>query len=307
MSERLHPTPISLGKRIVLFLIRILMGLGVLFVKLRPSPAAPGPLSRHAYGPHPSENLLYIPRKPGSPTRAPVVYIHGGGWIMGKKELYTRDLYFLADAGYPVFNLEYPLAPEHPHPGILRSLLKAFEWIRENHPDVEKVHLMGDSAGGNLVMMLGILLSNPNLIEDLGPEGNDKPTLACHSVVSLYGVLDRLTWLENGFPGARLMMECYGGKPCMEEKVDANLAITPMDLDFDEHPPSFLIAGSADPLCESTQICAQRLVTGNGTAESKIYEGEQHGFFNMSWRPAADELRQDILTFLEKHDPAGAA
>lgn len=279
------------------------MAFFVLLEKLRPSPASPSEVTNHRYGPDPAETLQYIPRAKGSPERAPIVFIHGGGWIIGKKELYARELFRFAEAGYPVFNLEYPVAPENPHPGILLSLLNALRWIRNEHPHVDAVHLMGDSAGGNLAMMLGIFSTNPELIANLREEGVTDAPMKCCSVVSLYGVLDRLSWLQTGFPGADLMLECYAGRAAFGETVGPGLAITPMDLEFETHPPTFLVAGSKDRLCESTRICARRLEAGPGIIASKIYEGEIHGFFSMPWRPCYSDLKRDVLAFLEAHDP----
>jgi acetyl esterase/lipase len=103
------------------------------------------------------------------------------------------------------------------------------------------------------------------------------------------------------------MLECYAGSGAFEEQVGPDLAITPMDLEFERHPPSFLIAGEKDRLCESTRLCAARLASGSGVVASKIYEGEIHGFFSMRWRPRYAELRSDVLAFLEAHDlPAEA-
>ena len=62
--------------------------------------------------------------------------MHGGGWISCNKRYYPADLQFLCDAGYTVFNLEYPLAPEHPHPYMLRSILRAVAWIKLNYPGI---------------------------------------------------------------------------------------------------------------------------------------------------------------------------
>jgi acetyl esterase/lipase len=283
------------------------MSLFGLISRLRGTPEPPGELSLLRYGPGPAKTIQYIGARVGAPKRAPVVFIHGGGWIMGRKELYTRDLLYLAEAGYPVFNLEYPMAPESPHPGILLSLLSALEWIREAHPEHEGVHLMGDSAGGNLVMMLGILSANPKLLENLGASAGPPAPIHCHSVVSLYGVLDRLSWIEDRFPGGRLMLECYAGKAAFEAEVAPGLAITPMDLDFDAFPPSFLAAGTADQLCRSSKICAERLGRGPGKVVHKEYPGEGHGFFNMGWRPASLELKEDLLRFLNEHDPMSGA
>jgi acetyl esterase len=303
MSYEIQPTSLSIGQRFGVVVLRIVMSLFKLTLRFRKQPKPPGPISLHRYGEHPDETLQYIPRKPGTPARPAVVYIHGGGWIAGKKELYTGDLFFLSDHGYPVFNLEYPLAPENPHPSILRSLLRALSWIRENHPECETVHFMGDSAGGNLATMLGTLCRNPESIREIDPSGTPRTALGCHSVVSLYGVLDRLSWIDNKFPLSRVMLEAYAGKAAFEEQVPPALAITPMDLKFDSIPPCYLVAGTKDQLCDSTRIFAKRLEGVSSEVVLSIFEGEQHGLFNTSWRPASQKLRVEVLEFLSRNDP----
>ena len=101
---------------------RTMMGILGLLNGLR-RPSLTGAISEHAYGSHPAERIEVIDPRSGSPSRAPVVYVHGGGWICGKKEMYRGALVFLADAGYPVFNVEYQLVPERPYPHLLLSLL----------------------------------------------------------------------------------------------------------------------------------------------------------------------------------------
>jgi acetyl esterase len=306
-SSSIPPRSIGLVQRIGVFVLRALMAIFKLVSLFRSSPTAPGPVTTHRYGEHPDETLQFIPRKPGSIERAPVVYIHGGGWIAGKKELYTGDLYFLADQGHPVFNLEYPLAPENPHPAILRSLLLALAWVRKHHPEFESAHFMGDSAGGNLATMLGVLSHNPELIRDIDPSATPRTALGCQSIVSLYGVLDRLSWIDNEFPLSKVMLESYGGKAAFEKEVTPDLAITPLDLKFDSVPPCYLVAGTEDPLCESTRLFAERLEGQSNEVVLEIFEGEQHGFFNMSWRPASQEMRRQVLAFLQRHDSSRAA
>ena len=256
-------------------------------------------ISQHRYGADPAERLDFMAPPAGSTDKAPLVYIHGGGWICGKMEMYTAELAFLAEQGYPVFNLEYPLAPERPHPHMLLSLLSALAWIRKEHPEHESVHLMGDSAGGNLALMLGILMANPELIKALDEDFSE--TLPkVDSIVSIYGVLDRLSWIEDGFPSAALMLECYAGPDALKPEVGPELAVTPMDLEFGQLPPTFISAGSKDQLAQSSQICADALGKRFDSVEYKVYPGEAHGFFNRSKRPASQELRGDILDFLSK-------
>lgn len=307
MAIAIQPTSLTLGKRFGVILLRAVMLIFKWTIRFRRVPPAPGPVTTHRYGEHRDETLQFIPRKPGSAEREPVVYIHGGGWIAGQKELYTGDLFFLADQGHPVFNLEYPLAPENPHPAILRSLLLALEWVRENHPEYESAHFMGDSAGGNLATMLGVLSRNPELIRDIDSSALPRTALSCRSVVSLYGVLDRLSWIENKFPLSRVMLESYAGRAAFEEEVTPDLAITPMDLKFDSIPPCYLVAGTEDQLCDSTRLFAERLEGRSSEVMLEIFEGEQHGFFNLSWRPASQRMRGQIVEFLKRHDASAAA
>ena len=268
---------------------------------LRRRPRAPYGIEQHRYGSDPDERLEIIAPRDDVPQHRPVVYFHGGGWILGTKESYTRHLTFLAEAGYPVINVEYPLAPDNPHPGILRSLLRALDWIAERQPD--GVHVAGDSAGGNLAMMVGLLIANPQLLKDVEPARTEAP-VPCISVVSIYGVLDRLTWIEDGFPGSENMLECYGGKAAFEATVPPELALTPDDLVFTEAPPSLLTVGTKDPLRRSSALFAKRLAAGPGRVAHKEYPDEPHGFFSLGSSKHADEMNADILEFLSGVDPA---
>lgn len=298
MSAPVSPISLNSRQRLGVGAWRAMMGVFGVLSRLR-SAAAPGAVTEHAYGPHPAERLELIEASADAPARAPIVYVHGGGWICGKKEMYTSKLVPFAEAGHPVFNLEYPLAPERPHPLMLRSLLGGLAWIRERYPQHEAVHLMGDSAGGNLVTMLGILTANPELIKPIDPEFN-QPTPKPRSIISLYGVLDRLSWIEHKFPGATLMLHCYGGPAALESDVGPDQALTPMDLQFGALPPTFIAVGSKDQLARSSQLCAERLQSEFESVSYKVYEGEAHGFFNLN-RPASQELVADSLDFLARH------
>lgn len=300
MSPVVEPRKANVTTRATRVLVAAVFGLTQLF---RRPPKPPGAVYRHAYGPDPAETLEVIEASPGKPPRAPIFYVHGGGWIAGRKESYTRYLSFLAEAGYPIFNIEYPLAPENPHPGILRSLLRALDWIQTNHPEHTAFHAMGDSAGGNLAMMVGLLAANPELVRAVDPDRGLGVALPCHSVVSLYGVLDRLSWIEDGFPGAENMLDSYGGTAAFEADVPPELALTPLDLVFEQAPPSLLAVGTDDPLRRSSEIFADRLRQQDGKVVHVEYPGEGHGFFNLGRSKRVSQLRADIYDFLEAEDP----
>jgi acetyl esterase len=78
-----------------------------------------------------------------------VVYLHGGGWIMGTLDSYDSLLRALANAsGAIVAGVEYRLAPEHRYPAALDDSLAAIRWAAANVDP--RLAVIGDSAGGNL-------------------------------------------------------------------------------------------------------------------------------------------------------------
>ena len=58
-----------------------------------------------------------------------------------------------------VCSINYPLAPEHPFPQALIAVLRAVSWMAKEE-GVETLHILGDSAGGNLATMASSLLCN---------------------------------------------------------------------------------------------------------------------------------------------------
>ena len=274
-------------------------------MRRRPAPPPHAPVET-AYGIHPKERIAYLAPREGAVPRSPVLYFHGGGWIIGSKDTYTPFLGFLAEAGHPVFNIGYPLAPENPHPGILRSLFRALDWIAANHSEVTGYHAMGDSAGGNLSAMLGLLAHDPERVTDVDPTRTQGLPLACRSIVSIYGVLDRLSWIEDGFPGARTMLELHAGRGAFEPEVGPELAITPMDLDLAAAPPMLLTVGTEDPLLRSSRLLAERLAAGPGKVLLREYPGEPHGFFNFGTSESAARMNTDVLEFLAAQEPGAA-
>ncbi len=281
----------SLALRVGLGFIRLLIRFFVLIAHV--VMLLHRPVATFAYGNRKSETVHVLPAAKGVEPKDPVLYVHGGGWVIGRKECWSPFLGFLRREGHPVFNLDYPLAPEHPFPEGLRSLLKASAWIYEHYPEAKRVHLMGDSAGGNLAMMLGLLLKNPKLMEELVPDLQGRAFPEVQTVVSLYGVLDQESWVERCFPGAAFMLDCYRGE------TESNPPLTPVDLDCDVYPRMFIATGELDRLADSSQVAFRHLQGAEADVCFKSYSGESHGFMQLSRRETAEQLRRDILGFLD--------
>ncbi len=137
-----------------------------------------------AYGPETRQKLdIYTPK--GAAPRATVVFIYGGSWKSGTKELYRFLGQALTGRGYQVVVADYRLYPAVRYPAFVEDTARAVAWIKANIaarggvPD--RVILMGHSAGGYNAVMVAI---DPQWLQ---PHGLKPADLA--AVVSLAGPL----------------------------------------------------------------------------------------------------------------------
>jgi len=80
-------------------------------------------------------------------------YVHGGGYVMGAAEYYRKLTGHLANAvGCRVLNVDYRLAPEHPHPAPVDDSTTAYRWLLERGIEPGHIAIAGDSAGGGLTV-----------------------------------------------------------------------------------------------------------------------------------------------------------
>lgn len=92
--------------------------------------------------------------RPQNPTDRIILYLHGGGFVVGSVK--TRRMftgYLAAKLGFNVAAPEYRLAPEHPFPAAPRDCFAAYRALLEEYAP-ERIVLLGESAGGNLVLSI---------------------------------------------------------------------------------------------------------------------------------------------------------
>ena len=95
---------------------------------------------------------------PGIPAPAPtVILLHGGGWVFGSIDTYDGFARQIAKrSGLRCLSVDYALAPEHPFPAPLDDCIAAVRWaVSEGSNfgiDAQRIALIGDSSGANLVL-----------------------------------------------------------------------------------------------------------------------------------------------------------
>ncbi len=141
----------------------------------------------------PAQRLdLWQPIKSTAPTPL-VIYIHGGAFKVGDKSMVGGKVQPLLDAGYAVASLNYRLSGEAPFPAGAQDVKAAVRWLRSNastyNLDPNHFAAWGESAGGNLVALLGTTSDQKTIFDDAGL-GNADASSAVQAVVDWYGPTD---------------------------------------------------------------------------------------------------------------------
>ena len=186
-----------------------------------------------AYGPDP-EQVLDVLRSSG-PSRhdGAIVYVHGGAWVGGDKDLsatpYARIIeHLVTDEGWTVFSIDYHLAPNPDDanptgtafPAALLDVNRAVRWVKAHAVDFgvspENVVVYGHSAGGHLAALIGTAWNEPSLQPTDLPANLAVVSPEPAAVVSLSGPLDPAAWGDsnpdptNLFSGTRAIA-AFGG------------------------------------------------------------------------------------------------
>jgi len=82
-----------------------------------------------------------------------VLYLHGGGYVMGGLHTHRNLAYNIAAAtGGRSLLLDYRLAPEHPFPAAVEDAVAAYQWLLAGGTPASSIVIAGDSAGGGLTV-----------------------------------------------------------------------------------------------------------------------------------------------------------
>ncbi|MCZ2839389.1 alpha/beta hydrolase [Modestobacter sp. VKM Ac-2985] len=265
-----------------------------------------------AFGYRPLQLDLWVP---DTPAPAPlVVYVHGGGWMMGDRRYLPETLRpgslfdaFL-DAGLAVATIDYRHAHEAAFPAQLHDAKAAVRYLRA-HADVlgvdtTRIGAMGESAGGHLAALLGLTAHRADLE---GHHGVTGPSSAVDVVVDWYGVADLDTMPRQAPPpevAALLPVEMQ--VPPEDQLLDgldeqARTDASPVNHVTADAPPFLLVHGTADwlvPYAQSEQLHAaltavgvdSRLVPVEGAGHIWLGCDEVDGIVELSVHHLAEAL-----------------
>jgi acetyl esterase len=236
----------------------------------------------------PTEDVLIHGRIPAriyrpesSEPAATLLYLHGGGFVIGSIRTHDRQVReIVARTGCVAVSIDYRLAPEHPWPAGVEDAWEALGWVAEHVAelggDAARVAVAGDSAGGNLAAVLAI-------------RARDEGGPALCGQVLIYPVVDARE--HDAYPSRqanadalfldedlmRFFLRCYAPDP---EQVSASPLLA---SSFAGLPPAVVVTAEHDPLCDEGVAYARALADAGVAVRARTFQGLVHGYFALGF------------------------
>lgn len=246
--------------------------------------------------------LLPVDRAPDQPLPV-VAFIHGGAWRNGSKSAGLRRVAaFVATGRFAGVSIAYRLSGEAVWPAQIHDCKAAVRWLRANAEtlgiDPDRIGVIGSSAGGHLVAMLGTGGDVGTLEGRVGTHTDVSSRVQC--VVDEYGPVDFLTM--NDFPTTIDHLaadspesQLIGGP--VTKHPDRVRHASPLTYISSDDPPFLIIHGTDDPLVpyqQSVVLEAALRKAGVPVMLQTMTKGRHGGF-------RSTELDRRIRLFFEKH------
>lgn len=217
-----------------------------------------------------------------------LVWMHGGGFMLGDVESYDPVCRVLADKlDCIVVSPEYRLAPEHEFSAGLRDCYAVVEWTASRTEILDgasdKLVVGGDSAGGNLAAAVSLMARDRD-----GPD-IDYQALVYPTTTFSYDFADEPTGGENYFitePDLQWSWDNY-----LTNEIDGmSPYASPLQArDLSDLPPATVITAEYDPLREEGVDYAERLAEAGVAVRHTHYDEMVHSFFTNFAEPRVEE------------------
>jgi acetyl esterase/lipase len=238
---------------------------------------------------------IYSPK--GEGPHPVVVFVHGGGWIIGDRQQpggnYAQLGRRLASQGVVAMVISYRLAPWSRHPAQIRDTARALSWALHHAPeyggDPTAVFAMGHSAGAHLVALASC---DPKWMQEWGASPSQ---LA--GAVTVSGPYDVEHFGRSLFIGGPMVMPTFG----QDKKVWRD--VTPSVHLRDARPPPFLVAwadGDPEILRRDGARFVEQLQAANVPVETLVTTFDDHLSVITDFGDVGNALGQRVLGFVQQ-------
>lgn len=225
-----------------------------------------------------------IVRPAGSLGELPVVlYVHGGGWVLGNAGTHDRLVRELATGvGAAVAFVEYDRSPEARYPVAIEQAYATARWITTQGAsvglDASRMAVAGDSVGGNMTAALALLAKRRGDVSFVHHSMYYPVTDAAQDTASY------VEFADGPFLTAKAMAwywDCYAP----DESARSEVTASPLRASLEELaglPPAFVIVDENDVLRDEGEAYARRLLAAGVPTTSVRYNAIIHDFMMLN-------------------------
>jgi acetyl esterase len=219
---------------------------------------------------------LYAPRGAVSPTGL-VVWLHGGGWVLGDLDSYDALCRRLVRAtGARVLAVAYRTAPEAPFPAAAEDAVAVVRWTLESaavlRADPARVAVGGDSAGANLAAVaaraLGRRLAGQVLLYPIADLSQEHPSYAAFPAGPWLSA-DLMRWFITHYLPSRVAADDPRASPLLAPSLAGG-------------PPAYVGIAHFDPLRDEGLALARRLTQGGVDVTLERFGDQLHGYAELA-------------------------
>jgi acetyl esterase/lipase len=292
--------PLSLTNESLAIIRQLIAGLGAPAEK-HPGRVTTTEIRIPAPGRTPVRALISRPVAAASTASPALLWMHGGGYVIGQPELnqgLAEDI--AAELGCVVVSVAYRLAPDTPHPGPVEDCYIALQWIHDSADDLgvdpRRVAVGGESAGGGLAAALSLL-------------ARDRGELSICCVLLIYPMLDDRTAIREHGPHVGKYVwtapdNAFGWRALLgQEPGSADVscyAAAARAEDLAGLPTTVISVGALDLFLDECVDYGMRLLRAGVPAEIHVYERAFHAFLSFDAAEVSRRHFADCLAALSR-------
>ena len=215
-----------------------------------------------------------------------VLYVHGGGYVMGSAGSHRDVTGRLSKAsGARVLSLNYRLAPEHLFPAPVDDAVAAYRWLLAQGISPGNIAVAGDSAGGGLA--IATLLALRDAGEPLPAAG-----IGISPWVDMEGTGESMTTRAAVDPVVQKEGLLGMAKLYLGDADPKNPLAAPLHADLAGLPPLLLQVGDAETLLDDSTRLAEKARAAGVDVTLKVWDEMPHVWHLFA--PILPEGRQAI-------------
>jgi acetyl esterase/lipase len=223
-----------------------------------------------------------------SGPRPVVIFFHGGGWVQGKKENHLLKLLPYLARGMDGVNVEYRLAYEAQAPAAVEDCRCALHWVvqhaKEYGFDTNRIVVAGESAGGHLALMTGMLNpadgfdSSCELPADQWSGHGGPGDVKVAAIVNFFGPTDVAEFLQP--PNSANFVIRWIGNP---SRTDLAKRVSPLTYIRRGVPPIITVHGDKDPVIPYEQAVRLHKALDDARVQNQLVtiRGGGHGGYSV--------------------------